>query len=162
MLSYTSFTTRFCRIFLVGDETGIQRLHLDTSESKREFTLLAEWQRNDEMFTEAKAEIDAYCQGKLDYFTIPLRPIGTEFQIKVWNVLRRIPNGEVRTYGQIAAELGNKNSCRAVGMANSKNPIPLIIPCHRVIGANGTLTGFASGLTIKQTLLDFEAHYYGK
>lgn len=156
MLYYTIFTTLFCDIILVGDSDGIRKLHLDTGEGKRQFSISEDWQRDDALFSNAQEQIEAYCRGELKQFTIPLNLEGTEFQKKVWRTLREIPLGETRSYGELAEYIGNKKASRAVGNANSKNPIPLIVPCHRVIGANGTLTGFAHGLTIKQKLLEFE------
>ena len=89
-------------------------------------------------------------------FDLPLRMQGTPFQQKVWAALREIPYGETRSYGQIAAQVGNPKAGRAVGMANNRNPIAIIVPCHRVIGANGSLTGYAGGLNVKQELLALE------
>jgi methylated-DNA-[protein]-cysteine S-methyltransferase len=162
MIFYTTFATDLCDIILVGDINNIQKLHLDTGEGKRTFKINSHWIKNGAPFKEAKKQIKAYCRGELIDFSIPLKPTGTDFQIKVWNALQNIPNGETRTYGQIAEEIGNKKGSRAVGMANSKNPIPILIPCHRVIGTNGTLTGFAHGLNIKQKLLTLETEYYSR
>ena len=159
MLYYTSFTTHLCPIILVGNQKGIHMLHLETGEGKRKFTIKNEWQRDDVIFREAKQQIDAYCHGELHDFTLPILPAGTDFQQKVWKELTNIPYGEIYTYGQVAEKIGNKKGSRAVGTANGKNPIPLLIPCHRVIGANGSLAGFAHGLTIKKKLIDFEAEH---
>jgi methylated-DNA-[protein]-cysteine S-methyltransferase len=98
----------------------------------------------------------AYFAGERSTFDVSLAPAGTRFQHRVWAVLRAIPAGETKTYGQIAAELGNPFASRAVGRANATNPICVIVPCHRVIGANGTLTGFAFGENIKRRLLALE------
>lgn len=104
----------------------------------------------------AREQLVEYFQGKRTTFDLPLAPIGTEFQQSVWDALQAIPPGETRTYGQLAKQLGNPNASRAVGRANATNPICVIIPCHRVIGSNGSLTGFAFGEEIKQQLLDLE------
>lgn len=104
----------------------------------------------------AKTQVLEYFAGQRDTFTLPLAPAGTEFQQNVWSALQRIPRGETRTYGELAAKLGNPSASRAVGRANATNPICLIIPCHRVIGADGSLTGFAFGEDIKRRLLDHE------
>lgn len=104
-------------------------------------------------------EINLYFQGKLKEFDIPLAPEGTEFQKKAWNVLRTIPYGEVYYYEQQAKLIGDFRKARAVGQANSVNPIAIIIPCHRVIGKNGKLTGFAGGLNVKEYLLELEKRY---
>lgn len=107
---------------------------------------------------EAKAQVDAYFSGKLREFDLPLAPVGTEYMKKIWQLLTLIPYGETRTYGQIAAQAGNPKAARAVGLANHKNPIPIIVPCHRVIGAKGKLIGFGGGLDMKQQLLMLEKH----
>lgn len=101
-------------------------------------------------------QINEYLQGKRNKFDLPLDLKGTEFQNKVWNELRNIPYGETRSYKDIAVAIGNENASRAIGMANNRNPIPIIIPCHRVIGSNGKLVGYAGGLDIKEKLLNIE------
>ncbi len=104
-----------------------------------------------------RREIAEYFAGERTEFSLPLAPQGTEFQHKVWSALQQIPSGETRTYGQLAAELGNPAASRAVGRANATNPICLVVPCHRVIGADGSLTGFAFGEDIKKKLLNHES-----
>ena len=104
----------------------------------------------------AVKELEEYFQGKRKEFTVPCRPEGTDFQKRVWEALTRIPYGETRTYKEIAVEAGNPKASRAVGMANNKNPVPIIIPCHRVIGSDGKLTGYAGGLGVKEFLLNLE------
>lgn len=104
----------------------------------------------------AEAQLREYFAGARRTFDLPLAPHGTAFQQRVWTALRTIPYGETRTYGELAAAIDSPNASRAVGMANHRNPIPIIIPCHRVIGANGTLTGYAGGLEIKRRLLALE------
>ncbi|MFA6961968.1 MAG: methylated-DNA--[protein]-cysteine S-methyltransferase [Opitutaceae bacterium] len=100
-----------------------------------------------------KKQVDAYFAGKLHVFTLPLAAAGTDFQHRVWSALLAIPYGETRSYGQLAASLGNPGASRAIGRANATNPICLLVPCHRVIGADGSLTGFAFGEDIKRQLL---------
>lgn len=112
-----------------------------------------------ELIKEAIRQLDEYFQGKRSVFDLPLEPKGTEFQKRVWNALKEIPFGETKSYGDIAKIIGNEKAARAVGMANNKNPIPIIIPCHRVIGANGKLVGYAGGLHIKEKLLKIEKNY---
>ncbi|MEV5959928.1 methylated-DNA--[protein]-cysteine S-methyltransferase [Streptomyces sp. NPDC051987] len=112
--------------------------------------------RDDEPFAEAKEQLTAYFDGKLTEFTLELRLNGTPFQRSVWEQLSLIPYGETRSYGELAVALGNPQASRAVGLANGRNPIGIIVPCHRVIGANGSLTGYGGGLPRKQRLLDFE------
>lgn len=101
-------------------------------------------------------ELMDYFDGKLENFTVPINPQGTDFQLRVWKKLRNIPYGETLSYKDIAKKVGNENAYRAVGNANNKNPILIIIPCHRVVGIRGDLKGFASGLRLKQNLLDLE------
>ncbi|GAA2444399.1 methylated-DNA--[protein]-cysteine S-methyltransferase [Streptomyces glaucus] len=112
--------------------------------------------RDDTPFAEAEEQLAAYFAGELKEFTLELRLTGTPFQRRVWQELRRIPYGETRTYGELAAALGSPTASRAVGLANGRNPVGIIVPCHRVIGANGSLTGYGGGLDRKRLLLDFE------
>jgi methylated-DNA-[protein]-cysteine S-methyltransferase len=109
------------------------------------------------LLRETAAQLDAYFRGALRTFDLPLRPAGTPFQLRVWEALRRIPYGARRSYQQIAAEIGDLRAARAVGAANGRNPLPILIPCHRVVGSTGKLTGFGGGLEWKQFLLDLEA-----
>lgn len=105
---------------------------------------------------EAVAQLQEYFTGKRKLFDLPLHPQGTEFQQKVWNQLRAIPYGETRCYQEIALAVGNPRATRAVGMANNRNPIPILIPCHRVVGKDGKLVGYAGGLDKKRYLLELE------
>ena len=111
------------------------------------------------LLKKASEQINEYFSGKRETFDLPLNPEGTEFMKKVWKQLLNIPYGETKTYKQIATEIGNETAARAVGMANNKNPIPIIIPCHRVIGSNKKLVGYALGLDVKEKLLKLEAKY---
>jgi methylated-DNA-[protein]-cysteine S-methyltransferase len=106
---------------------------------------------------EAIRQLKEYFAGRRSEFDLPLAPEGTEFQRNVWKRLQEIPYGETISYGELAKRVGNPNASRAVGAANGSNPIPIVIPCHRVIGANGKLTGFGGGLPAKQALLALEA-----
>jgi methylated-DNA-[protein]-cysteine S-methyltransferase len=108
------------------------------------------------LLSEAGRQLTEYLEGKRSTFELPLSPEGTEFQKKVWNVLRTIPYGETFSYKQVAVAVGNPKASRAVGMANNKNPLAIFIPCHRVIGANGKLVGYAGGLPLKEKLLEIE------
>ena len=105
---------------------------------------------------QAKNELDEYFKGKRKTFDLPLAPKGTEFQLKVWEALKNIPYGNTASYKDIAIAVGNEKACRAVGMANNKNPICIVIPCHRVIGSNDSLVGYSGGLDIKEKLLKIE------
>ena len=109
-----------------------------------------------ELILECKTQLDAYFRGERKGFDLPLLPKGTAFQQKVWKALTEIPYGETRTYGEMAAAVGNPKAARAVGMANNKNPIGIIIPCHRVVGASGKLVGYAGGMDRKEWLLELE------
>jgi methylated-DNA-[protein]-cysteine S-methyltransferase len=113
--------------------------------------------RDDTLFADVEEQLEAYFAGELKEFDLELRLHGTPFQRTVWAGLQQIPYGETRTYGELAAALGNPTASRAVGLANGKNPIGIIVPCHRVIGASGSLTGYGGGLARKQRLLDFES-----
>ena len=115
-----------------------------------------EWVRNDKPFAEVARQLRAYFRGELKQFDLPLEMDGTEFQLSVWNELREIPYGETRSYLDVAKRIGNAKAVRAVGLANGQNPIPIIVPCHRVIGSDGSLTGFGGGMENKRKLLDLE------
>lgn len=108
---------------------------------------------------ETARQIAEYFAGVRREFSVPIRPEGTEFQRSVWSSLRSIPYGETVSYGEIAAKIGQPKACRAVGGANNRNPIAIIVPCHRVVGANGSLTGYAGGITVKEYLLGLERKY---
>ena len=114
------------------------------------------WNEDASAFKEPIHQLQAYFAGELENFDLPLGPEGTPFQQKVWNELCRIPYGETISYGELAKRIGNPNASRAVGLANGSNPIPIVIPCHRVIGSNGKLTGYGGGLPIKEKLLAVE------
>jgi methylated-DNA-[protein]-cysteine S-methyltransferase len=104
----------------------------------------------------AREELDEYFAGSRRTFSVPIAPVGTPFQQRVWKLLRKIPYGKTVSYGELARRLGDPNYVRAVGAANGANPIAIIVPCHRVIGANGSLVGFGGGLPIKKALLELE------
>jgi methylated-DNA-[protein]-cysteine S-methyltransferase len=116
-----------------------------------------DWTVDRAPFRDAIEQLRAYFAGKLKAFDLPLAPEGTPFQLSVWEALRTIPYGETATYGAIARQIGRPSAIRAVGAANGANPIPIVIPCHRVIGSNGKLTGFAGGLPMKELLLKLES-----
>lgn len=111
---------------------------------------------NHPVLRETESQLQEYFAGKRKEFTMKLDPAGTDFQRSVWNALSEIPYGETRSYGDLAKRIGNPGAMRAVGAANGRNPISIIVPCHRAIGASGTLTGFAGGLEIKEFLLTLE------
>ncbi|MEU0033067.1 MULTISPECIES: methylated-DNA--[protein]-cysteine S-methyltransferase [unclassified Streptomyces] len=113
-------------------------------------------ERDDTLLAEPKRQLAAYFAGDLKEFDVPMRLAGTPFQRRVWDQLARIPYGEIRSYGELADALGNPKASRAVGLANGRNPVGIIVPCHRVVGADGSLTGYGGGLERKRRLLDFE------
>ena len=108
---------------------------------------------------ETEKQINQYFAGNRQIFNVPLKPNGTDFQLSVWNVLKKIPYGKTISYQELAHRVGNNNASRAVGNANGKNPIPIIIPCHRVIRKNGKLGGFGGSINIKKKLLELEKNY---
>ena len=109
-------------------------------------------------FAEARRQLGEYFAGRRTTFDLPLAPVGTAFQRRVWEELRHIPHGETVSYGELARRIGSPTSCRAVGMANGRNPFSIIVPCHRVVGANGKLVGYAGGMPRKEALLRLETH----
>ena len=135
---------------ILAGENGIQAIKFGEDEKVKSAGKASEMTRR------AVKELEEYFQGKRKEFTVPCVPEGTDFQKRVWEALTRIPYGVTRTYKEIAVEAGNPRASRAVGMANNKNPVPIIIPCHRVIGSDGKLTGYAGGLGVKEFLLNLE------
>lgn len=109
------------------------------------------------LLEEAARQLEEYFAGQRKEFSLPLAPKGTEFQLRVWQALLQIPYGETRSYGELAAMVGNPKACRAVGGANHRNPLSILIPCHRVVGTGGSLTGYAGGLNVKEFLLKLES-----
>ncbi len=145
---------------LSGDEEGLREISFQ--RRARSTGSPDDGQISREPFRDVISELEEYFAGRLTRFRVRLAPRGTPFQLRVWSLLRTIPYGETTTYGEIARELGQPNACRAVGAANGRNPIPVIVPCHRVIGSDGSLTGFGGGLEIKRALLDLEARGCGR
>ncbi|MCI8403563.1 MAG: methylated-DNA--[protein]-cysteine S-methyltransferase [Clostridia bacterium] len=135
------------RTAIACDDTGITDVTVSTVEAREKET---------ELIQEAAKQLKEYFCGQRREFDVPLSISGTDFQKSVWNALMRIPYGETRSYKYIAADVGNPKASRAVGMANNRNKIIIIIPCHRVIGADGSLVGYGGGLDIKKRLLDIE------
>ncbi|MFE9168831.1 methylated-DNA--[protein]-cysteine S-methyltransferase [Streptomyces kebangsaanensis] len=154
MKQYTVIDSPYGPLTLVADDGVLCGLYMTDQRHRPPQETFGE--RDDRPFGEAVDQLNAYFAGELKDFTLQLRLHGTPFQRNVWDQLRRIPYGETRSYGQLAAALGNSGASRAVGLANGKNPIGIIVPCHRVIGASGSLTGYGGGLPRKQRLLEFE------
>jgi methylated-DNA-[protein]-cysteine S-methyltransferase len=151
---FTSFESPVGSLRLAGDGKSLRQVSF--ASSKRSAPPRSDWKQNRAAFTEVIRQLQAYFRGELKEFDVPLVMEGTDFQLRVWNTLRTIPYGETITYAQLAARIGNPKAVRAVGLANGSNPIPIIVPCHRVIGSDGSLTGFGGGLTTKRKLLDLE------
>lgn len=146
---------------LIGDHEGLERLYFDTGEidgiKVKAPDIMDSWEENKLFFSDVIGQLDAYFKGQLKTFNVKLNPQGTTFQKNVWQALTSIPYGYTASYLDIAKKIGNPKASRPVGAANGKNPIPVIIPCHRVIGASGKLTGFAYGLDMKTNLLALES-----
>jgi len=143
--------TALGQIGVSADDSAVTRLFLPGDNAPDGLII-----GDNQLIGRAFLELHAYLSGILREFTLPLFPEGTAFMRAVWQVLCDIPYGQTRSYGEIAAMMGNPKAARAVGLANNRNPIPLFIPCHRVIGANGDLTGFRGGLDMKRHLLELE------
>src|SRR5215831_4950999 len=143
-------------LVLVGNDDGLAAILWARDDPKRVRLNIVAEDEGCPVLVETARQLDEYFAGTRKVFDVTLNFIGTEFQNRVWDALLRIPFGETRSYGQIARELGNPRATRAVGAANGKNPIAIIAPCHRVIGASGALRGFAGGLKAKDTLLALE------
>lgn len=153
---YMKFDSRIGEITLLGTEKGLSRLHIKTD--LRGDLDLTEHIENESLFRTVKEQLLLYFEGKLEKFDVNLDVEGTDFQKLVWNHLKAIPYGKTCSYKDIAIAMKKPTASRAVGMANGKNPVPIIVPCHRVIGSNKKLTGFAFGLEVKKALLTIESH----
>jgi methylated-DNA-[protein]-cysteine S-methyltransferase len=146
------------RLLVAGTDEGLKYLVFEHPKSRLRHQIpRSGWIQDDGAFAAVRQQLDEYFAGRRTQFDLPLAADGTEFQKQVWAALRTIPNGETRTYGQIATQIGNSSAARAVGMANGLNPISIVVPCHRVVGSNGKLTGFGGGIDRKRFLLELEA-----
>ena len=153
-------------LFLARSDQGLRHLEfMDRKSLKRVIASHADappgaaWEPSLLDLKDVVEYLDAYFNGMLHQFEIPLDPVGSEFQHRVWKALLEIPFGETRSYGQIAKAIRQPKASRAVGLANNQNPIAIVIPCHRVVGANGSLVGYGGGLPRKRKLLDLEARF---
>ena len=151
-MRYSTLTTPIGELMLTADDDGA----LTSVNLPNRHPDPAGWERDDELLADARRQLTEYFAGERTEFDLPLRPTGAPFQLRVWEALLRIPYGETASYGEMARELGHPTASRAVGAANGRNPIAIVVPCHRVIGANGSLTGYAGGLECKRALLDLE------
>jgi methylated-DNA-[protein]-cysteine S-methyltransferase len=151
---FSVFESPIGELILSGDDRGLAAIAFaDSSKAPRPD---ATWTRDDGAFARVAQQLSAYFAGELRRFELDLAPRGTPFQQRVWAALQAIPFGATTTYGRLAGVLGDPHATRAVGLANGRNPIPIVIPCHRVIGADGTLVGYGGGLQRKQWLLAHE------
>jgi methylated-DNA-[protein]-cysteine S-methyltransferase len=154
---YSELDSPVGTLLLRGNGQALTHLHMHNQKHRSD--LPENCERNDRAFRDIREQLNAYFAGKLQRFDVPLAGEGTAFQKTVWRALLDIPFGTTQTYGELAKRLGNANASRAVGLANGRNPIGIIVPCHRVIGANGSLTGYAGGLERKQWLLAHEQKF---
>jgi methylated-DNA-[protein]-cysteine S-methyltransferase len=156
---YTEIDSPIGKLLLVGTMEALT--HIGFQAGPRPMQIKPDWIADAAPFADVREQLGAYFAGDLQRFDVALAPEGTGFQTQVWNALRTIPYGETTSYGDIAARIGKPKAARAVGAANGQNPIPVIVPCHRVIGSTGSLTGFGGGLPIKQHLLALENRHAG-
>ena len=152
---HTTMKSPIGPLLLAGDESGLRLVHFASGRCTK--SPQRDWIENKTPFKEVIRQLQAYFEGNLKEFDLPLVLDGTKFQLLVWHDLQEIPYGETVSYGQLARRIGKPEASRAVGLANGSNPIPIIIPCHRVIGSNGDLTGFGGGLPVKKKLLALES-----
>jgi methylated-DNA-[protein]-cysteine S-methyltransferase len=154
---YTTTPSPIGELLLAGDGIRLSRLSFLGQGTRERIAIQPTWQRDDTAFAQARGQLDEYFTGGRRRFEVDLALEGTEWERRVWTALQAIPYGETRSYGQIACQVCTVRAARAVGLANARNPVAVIVPCHRVIGADGSLTGFGGGLERKRTLLDLEA-----
>ena len=155
MMYYCYMDTPIGELLLAGDDDGLSLVGFPTGKMRHDPE--PDWIFNEKPFAAARQQLEEYFAGERKDFDLPLHLSGTDFQLYVLQELRRIPYGETRSYGDIAKRIGRPKAMRAVGAANGRNPIPIIVPCHRVIGSSGDLTGFGGGLDTKEALLRLEA-----
>lgn len=151
MKYYIKYLSPVADLYLVEERGQIVEISFHSLDSQEEMQ-----EKKTEILEEAVRQLEEYFAGRLQQFDLPFSPQGTEFQKRVWKALLTIPYGETRSYGDIAKQIGSEKAVRAVGGANHVNPISIVIPCHRVIGKNGSLTGYGGGLEIKEKLLSLE------
>ena len=153
----TTVTSPVGVLTLTAQDGFITGLHMD--DQRHAPPASADWEEDDRPFKAVVEQLEVYFSGQLTEFDVPLRMAGTDFQRRVWDGLRAIPYGETWSYAGLADRVGNRKACRAVGLANGRNPIGIIVPCHRVIGADGSLTGYGGGLERKTWLLEHEVKH---
>jgi methylated-DNA-[protein]-cysteine S-methyltransferase len=151
---YSSTQSPIGELLLTGNGTALTGLYMQVHKYGREIS--ADWSRDEAAFKPARAQLAAYFAGESHRFEMPIAMAGTPFQQRVWHALLEIPYGATESYGALASRIGAPKAPRAVGLANGRNPVSIIVPCHRVIGANGSLTGYGGGIERKQWLLAHE------
>ncbi|HEY6943285.1 methylated-DNA--[protein]-cysteine S-methyltransferase [Dokdonella sp.] len=154
---YDYLDTPIGRLLLAADEHGLRHVEFERADQGKRIG--PSWRRGRQRLGAVVEQLEAYFSGELRAFDLPLAAEGTAFRKNVWDELARIPYGGTISYGELARRIGDPSASRAVGAANGANPLPIIVPCHRVIGANGRLTGFGGGLPLKQWLLDHERRH---
>jgi len=159
-IAYRNCDTPIGRLLLVGNEYGLHAIRFPT-EGERSRPQ-SHWCRDDGAFDDAARQLTAYFAGDLTHFDLPLHIAGTPFRKRVWSELQTIPYGETISYAALADRIGRPQAYRAVGAANGANPLPIVVPCHRVIGSNGSLTGFGGGIAVKRFLLELEGVVVGE
>ena len=158
-MRYTFIPSPLGDLLAVRDEVGLTGLYLPTGKHPK--AVDPAWVRDDTAFDDVRGQLDEYFAGTRREFELPMHASGSAFQKRVWTALCDIPYGETTSYGKTAAAVGVPDAARAVGLANGQNPISIVVPCHRVVGANGSLTGYGGGLAAKQWLLQHEAAHAG-
>jgi len=153
-LLYTRCASPIDELLLLGDADALHGLYM--TKGRRPVRIDSSWQRDDHAFAGVRAQLAEYFAGERTLFDVPLVMAGTPFQLRVWRELENIPYGETISYGELARRVEQPSAARAVGLANGRNPISVIVPCHRVLGANGSLTGYGGGMERKETLLGLE------
>lgn len=156
-MNYDYLDTPIGRLLLIGDDHGL--CHIDFERSRYPTAIDPAWPRDAAAFTAARTQLLAWFAGERRDFDLVLNPRGTAFQRRVWQELRAIPYATTISYGELARRIGNTSASRAVGAANGRNPLPIIVPCHRVIGNDGSLTGFGGGIDTKRWLLEHERRH---
>ncbi|WP_119167667.1 methylated-DNA--[protein]-cysteine S-methyltransferase [Algihabitans albus] len=160
LYAFTYVDSPLGQLLIAGDERSLRLIGFPSGS--RATTPGPGWRRDDGRFASVAEQLRSYFAGELKQFDLTLRTSGTAFQTSVWSALRRIPHGQTVTYAELALSIGRPSAVRAVGAANGANPLPIVVPCHRVIGTNGSLTGFGGGLDAKRFLLDHEKQVAGR
>jgi len=151
MTHYCYCKTPIGKLLLTGERGLLERIYFPKTASQ--IVIEDGWELTEEPFADVLQQLNEYFAGRLQKFNVKMNLRGTDFQLRVWRELQQIPYGRTASYGEIAKRINSPKACRAVGGANNKNPVPIIVPCHRIIGSDGSLTGFGGGLELKKNLL---------